>query len=143
MSVDKNTLYSRYGQSNNPFIAPPMLITPRYFHVFSLTVTARQAVTIRTDSIELFSGADRENPDGVEALIRFWHTNGGDETPTERKKLVQKEDMIRHNLLPSKLSLVAGESYTGYIIFISHDPSLNPEKMMVPAGSPLLITLHQ
>lgn len=140
MSVDRDTLYERFGKTNNPFIAPPMLITPRYFYVFSVTVTAKQNVTVQTDRIELIAGGDREHPDGVEAVIRFWEANSPDDTPTDHKNILKKKGIMRKNLFPDSLSLIPGESYTGYIMFIHPNPSLNPGQMIIPAGSPLLIT---
>lgn len=140
MSVGRDTLYERFGKTNNPFIAPPMLITPRYFYVFSVTITARQDVTVRTDRIELIAGGEREHPDGVEAVVRFWKANSDNETPSEQRSTADRLQKIRQTLLPDTLNLVSGESYTGYIMFISSNPSLDPDKIIIPADSLLMIT---
>jgi len=140
MSMTREMLQGRFGKSGNPFVAPPMLVTPRYFYVFSVTFHAKQAVTVKTDRIELMAEGRRENPDGEEAVIRFWQANTNDDNTRELKGLAEKERIIRRNLCPENLSLQAGESYTGYIMFVLPDPAMNPEKMIIPAESPLIIS---
>ena len=134
--MDKETLIQLHGRHDNPFLPPPAVITPYTFYTFSVTIQAKTDIYIpMSTSIMRFAGKNYK-PSTHDSLNAFWKQVEEDyATAQNRPDTSNYQELIRRNLMPSDIVIDAGESYTGYVVFLGSMPSAGDMKITVPVVS--------
>ncbi len=134
--LDEATLVQLYGKRDNPFLPPPAIITPYTFYVFSMTVNAKADIYIPISSILMRMAGKNFRSATHESLTAFWQQVEEDYATSERKPDTSKyNELIRRHLIPGELLMDAGETYSGYIVFLGSIPSSGELKVTVPVVS--------
>ncbi len=147
--LKEEALIERFGNTNNPFFAPPSIIGANEMAVFELEVVNNtssseirdSSILIPLSSMRVIYGGKALLPVNSFQLGIFWEdklrggasssdrgTSKSDRYGTARKM----QYIINRELLPRELTLETGSSNTGLIVFMGRFPSWGDGEVHIP-----------
>ena len=132
--LDQDILTQRHGTKDNPFLPPPIVLTPYRFYVFNLTITAKQSISLSTGHFIMKIGSKNFRPSTRDSLKSLW--KGIEEDYASKKyDTRKKEEAIRRYLIPETFILYPGEHISGYCVFAGQLPLTDSLRITVPVNS--------
>jgi hypothetical protein len=142
--LNEEQLKERYGEDNNPFIPPAVVIGQSDIYTFDLLIVNETPGTVDADGSVMVSlnAIQMQHDDRIYApinrfrLSEFWNarTRGrANDSETEKGPTATRLDhVINDNVYPNRISVQSGSSYRGIIVFLGKYPDLGEGEIHVP-----------
>ena len=112
--LDQKTIEARHGFSDNPFLSPPLIITPQRMIVFELKITNNDSAPLRLDirDISFYYNDMRYSPMSTVQMEQKI------DNFSESRTTVRENRVARSYMLPNVTHIEGNSKETGYIVFM-------------------------
>lgn len=123
-----------HGSRDNPFLPPPITLTPYRFYVFNVRITAKKDMSISLRHTLLRVGSKNFQASTRDSLLNMWKVIDEDYA-YKKYDSRKKEEAVKRHLLPEEFVLYASETISGYCVFAGQLPLSDKLRITIPVTS--------